>query len=147
MASTVIFLEVRKWTCDYDPAIDLLVLLVHSSFRLYIFFSCLFNVPVVSWHFDPHCSYADLHLYLAHPPYFPEPAPSTSLMEIDPSKGSLPYSVLHVAELGSSSAGTEVLSKMQLEEDLEEPLLENRSCRIGFIVWARLFVMYIFMDL
>ena len=109
----------------YDPALDSLVLVAHNSFRLYIFFRGPFSIPVVSWHFDPHRPYADFPFRLAHPPYFLEPAPSASSMETDPSEGSSPHPVMHVAESGSSSAGIEVLPEILLEEDLEEPVLEN----------------------
>ena len=47
-------------------------------------------------------------------------------MEMDPLEEILPTTILHVVEFGSSSAGIEVLPEMQLEEDLEEPVLENR---------------------
>ena len=46
-------------------------------------------------------------------------------MEMDPLEESSLTTILHVAEFGSSSAGTVVLPEMQLEEDLEEPVLEN----------------------
>ena len=46
-------------------------------------------------------------------------------METEPSKGSSPHLVVHVAESGSSSMGTEVLPEMQIEEDPEESMLEN----------------------
>ena len=112
----------------------MLVLVVHSSFRLYIFFCNSFSVPVVSWHFDPGRPYADFPLRLAHPPYFLEPAPSTFSMETDPSKGSSPHPVVHVAESGSSSASTEVLSEMQLDEDPRSLCWRTGSTlrRLGF---------------
>ena len=125
MASTVIFLDVLEWTWHYDPTLDSLVLVAHSSFRLYIFFNCPFSISVVSWHFDPCHSFTDLGLYLTRPPYFPEPTPFASSMETDPSEGSSPHSVLHVAKSNSSSSSTKVLPKMQLKEDPFEPVLEN----------------------
>ena len=102
-----------EWTWHYDLALDSLVLVAYSSFKLYIFFSPLFSIPRVSWHFDPSISCSPL--------YFLELAPSASSIETDPSKGSLPHSVLHVIEPGSSSVGIEILP----EEDLGEPVLEN----------------------
>ena len=126
MASTVNFLEVPEWAWHYDPTLDSLVLVARSSLRLYIFFNRPFSIPVVSWHFDPRRPYANLPLHLAHPPHFPEPTPSPSSMETDPSEGSSPHSVLHVVESGSFSAGTKVLPEMQSKEDLGEPVLENR---------------------
>ena len=125
MATTMIFMEIPKWTWHYDPALDSLVLVARSSFRLYIFFHHPFSTPVVSWHFDPCRPYANFPLCLAHLPYFPEPTPSVSSIETDPSERSSPATVLHIAESGSSSADTVVLPEMQMEEDLEEPVLEN----------------------
>ena len=134
MATAVIFMEVPEWSWHYNLALDTLDLVVHSSFRLYIFFRRPFSVPVVSWRFDPRHSYVDFPLRLAHLPHFPEPAPSASSMEIDPSKGSSPHPVVHVAESGSSSASTEVLSKMQLDEDPRSPCWRTGSTlrRLGF---------------
>ena len=125
MATAVIFMEVPEWLWHYDPALDSLVLVAHSNFRLYILFHRLFSVLVVSWHFDHRRPYADSPLRLAHPLYFPKPAPFASSMETDPSEGSSPHPVVHVAESDSSSVGTKVLLEMQLEEDPEELVLEN----------------------
>ena len=121
----VIFMEVPEWSWHYDPTLDSLVLVAHSSFKLYIFFRRPFSILVVSWHFDFHRPYADLPLRLAHPPYYLEPAPSASSMETDPSQGSSLHSIMHVDESSSSSVGIEVLLEMQLEEDSEELVLEN----------------------
>ena len=51
--------------------------------------------------------------------------PSASSMEIEPSEGSSPHSIVHVAKSGSSSASTKVLPEMQQEEDPGELVLEN----------------------
>ena len=125
MATSVIFIEIPEWTWHYNPALDTLILAARNSFRLYIFFRHSFSILVVSWHFEPRRPYADFPLCLAHPLYFLESAPSISSMETDPFEGSSPIFVLHVAKFGSSSASTEVLPKMQIEEDPEEPVLDN----------------------
>ena len=125
MASAVIFLEVPEQTWHYDPTLDSLVLVAYSSFKLYIFFSRPFSIPIVSQHFDSHRPFADLSLCLSHLPQFLEPAPSASLMETNPLEGSSPHFVLHVVEFGSSAASTKVLPEMQPEEDPGERVLEN----------------------
>ena len=132
----MVFMEIPEWTWYYDPILDLLILATRSSFRLYIFFRRLFSIQMVSWHFDPCNMYVDFPLHLAHLPYFLELAPSVSSIETKPSKESLPTTVLHVAESGSSFAGIEVPPKMQMEEDPEEPVLENGFilCRPGLRV-------------
>ena len=46
-------------------------------------------------------------------------------MKTNPSEKSSPRSILHLDKSISSSAGIEVLQRMQPEEDLREPVLEN----------------------
>ena len=121
----MIFMEIPKWSWHYDPALDSLVLIARSSFRLYVFFHRPFSILVVSWHFDPRRPYANFPLHLAHPPYYLEPATSVSSMEMDPSKERSPTTDLHVAESCSSSTSIDVLPEIRLEEDPEEPVLEN----------------------
>ena len=148
MASAMIFLEVPEWTQHYDLALDSLVLVAHSSFRLYIFFIYPFSVRIVNWHFDPNVLYADIPWRLGHPQYFSEPTPSASLIETDPFEGSSPHSVLHVAEYGSSSTGTEALPEIQPKEDPGEPVLENQfHTSQAYVYWDRLFSIYIPVDL
>ena len=96
MATAMIFIEVPEWTWHYNPALDSLILVARSCFKLYIFFCHPFSVLVVSWHVDPRHPYVDFLLCLTHPSYFPKPAFSASSMETNPSEGSSPTMVLHV---------------------------------------------------
>ena len=141
MASIVIFLEVPEWTWHY-PDLDSLVLVACSSFRLYICFSRLFSILVVNWHFDPRRPFANFPLHLAHPPYLPEPPPSASSIEADPSEESSPHTVLHAIKSCSSSTSIKVLPETQPEEDPREPMMETgfTPCRLVIMTWARHFV-------
>ena len=98
-------MEIPKWTWHYDPALNSLVLIARSSFRLYVFFRWPFNVLVTNEHFNPMYPFDDLALHLPHPVNFPAPTPSASSMETDSSMESLPCTILVTAETSSSIAG------------------------------------------
>ena len=59
----------------------------------------------------------------------------------------MPRTVLLATKSGSSSAGTEILPKMQLEEDQGEPVLENgfHPHSLVFMIWTRAFVLCVYL--
>ena len=125
MVSVMIFLEVHEWTWHYDLALNSLILLAHSSFRLYIFFQRPFSAPVVDRHFGLQYSFDDLPLYYTYSIHFPAHAPPASSMETEPSEESSPRTILLAIKTNSSSTGTQTILEMSHEENDVVPVLEN----------------------
>ena len=86
MASITVFLETTNYTWHHDLALDSVYLLGHAAMRMYIFFNCLFVVPILNPQFDLELPFNGVSLHAAYSPYPSPSSPPSPSNETNPAE-------------------------------------------------------------